>query len=439
MSSLRRSALIEWTFATGCLLALCAWSLHRRFFQDFFYESRPAVERLLHGDLHGFLASSPVYSGSMLLRAPLFLAGGALGGDDGAYRAGAVGSGVALLILALVLTRRMQADGRSRSSRLLVIALCVANPVAGLALQIGHPEDLLASVLSVGGVLLAGSRRSDQGGCAPWLTARRAAALAGLAIGAALACKQWAVITLPIALALCPGRQRAVLLAGCVAGAGVLFAPFVLVDPSGFAAANRGALAAPSFINAANIWRLVGAWHWRPLGGPHSPIQGLAPDNLVAAYTHPLIILIPFLLAPIWWWRERRRAAGDALLLLAGCFLLRGLLDPWNVVYYQLPFLITLLAWESRVRPGPPLLSVAATAGIWLTFQTVGTGSIGNWAPAVLSTRLFCAWAIPVALLLLGAGLGLLPRAAVAAVAGREWRSRRVSARLTSPLVSFED
>jgi hypothetical protein len=80
--------------------------------------------------------------------------------------------------------------------------------------------------------------------------------------------------------------------------------------------------------------------------------------------------------------------------------LTRCLLDPSNHVYYQVPFIIALTAWESRVR-GAPLLSLATTAAFWLTFHTIsGTGSLEAKFAAYLATTL------PIAALLVRPAFG---------------------------------
>jgi hypothetical protein len=59
----------------------------------------------------------------------------------------------------------------------------------------------------------------------------------------------------------------------------------------------------------------------------------------------------------------------DALLLLALVLLLRAALDPWNNLYYHVPFLFALIAYE--VRSGRmPLLTVCYSL-LLLTFVPV--------------------------------------------------------------------
>src|SRR5436305_13299318 len=74
--------------------------------------------------------------------------------------------------------------------------------------------------------------------------------------------------------------------------------------------------------------------------------------------------------AAIWFRPRRARPSGptatsDALLLLALVLLFRAALDPWNNLYYHIPFLFALMAYE--VRAGRvPLLTVGCS--LLLTF-----------------------------------------------------------------------
>ncbi len=56
------------------------------------------------------------------------------------------------------------------------------------------------------------------------------------------------------------------------------------------------------------------------------------------------------------------------MLLLALLLALRCALDTWDTVYYPLPFIFALLAWETLQRKRPPVLSLAASVVVWLVF-----------------------------------------------------------------------
>jgi hypothetical protein len=72
-----------------------------------------------------------------------------------------------------------------------------------------------------------------------------------------------------------------------------------------------------------------------------------------------------------------RESTDAALALLALLFLLRCMLDPSDHVYYSIPFVLALLAWESRARHGP-VLALLAAGLLWLVFHTI-SGIAGLW------------------------------------------------------------
>ena len=90
--------------------------------------------------------------------------------------------------------------------------------------------------------------------------------------------------------------------------------------------------------------------------------------------------------------RRHRDAPGgeQVLVLLALLLLLRCVLDPWNTVYYQLPFLLALVSWEALCRPWqPPLLTLGTTLAVWVTFVQLRSAD-----PNVLCA-LFLVWSLP--------------------------------------------
>ncbi len=350
-----------------------AWS-------DYDNEASAAFLALGHGDVGGFFAHVPVYGGSLVLRAPFAAAAAALGGGELAiYRAVSIPCLLAVAWLGLVLVRRLGARGASTGTRALVLGLCVANPVTLRALEIGHPEELLCAALAIGAVLAASDRR-----------ALLAAVLLGLAIGT----KAWAVLAIgPVLLALPARRLLALTIAGAVAT--VVIAPIVLFAPDATALASTATTTGVAFQPWQLFWLLGEAGHV-VIGGDGLPKPAgyrVAPEWLLPL-THPFIALLVVPLSLVWA-RVRGaapRVGGEQLLaLLALLLLLRCILDPWNNVYYELPFLLALLAWEALCRPErPPVLAVAATVAVWATFQ---------WAPRTLSPDLqmafFLAWAVP--------------------------------------------
>ncbi|HWC25757.1 MAG TPA: hypothetical protein VG474_04150 [Solirubrobacteraceae bacterium] len=371
-----------WLAAAIGGVAIMSWlSLQGFAWNDYEVEAAPAFAALLAGDVEGFLARAPAYGGSMVLRAPFAAAVAAIGGGElDVYRAVSVPCVAAVALLGLVLVRRMGRRGRTNAARALVLGLCVANPVTLRALEIGHPEELLCAALAIGAVLAAVDRRT-----------LAAAVLLGLAIAA----KSWAVLAIgPVLLAL-PGRRPAAL---AIAGAVTL----AVLAPLSLAAGTTATIVKGSSITGA----ISAPWHlfWFLGESGHVVIGGnglpkpdgyRVPPEWISPLTHPLIafLVVPLSLA---WGRAHRvmRAGGERLLLLlALLFLLRCALDPWNVVYYELPFLLALLAWEALCRPQRlPLATLAATAIVWVTFERAPA-----WLSPDMQCVLFLAWALPAA------------------------------------------
>jgi hypothetical protein len=344
--------------------------------EDFFTESAPATQRLMAGDLHGFLALAPAYGGSLLLGAPALALGGALGGLDLAYRLGAMCCVAAVAALALALAASQRSRGRPLLSRWLLIGLLVASPAASWALKEGHPEELLAAAACVGGMLLVLRGRITTG---------------AILLGLAVAFKQWAFLALPLAFVVVPGRRlRLSLLAG--GSAILLWAPLLLAAKSHFVAATRGLAEAPYIFHSEQVWWTLHLYHLRPLGGPTSTIFGPAPIAVVASYSHPLIAVVAGMLALAWWARRRHVQPADALLMLALVLLLRCMLDPWNVLYYQFPFLVSLGAWEVASGRRWPLFAAAASFLVWAGFRPVNAASSAN-----VTNLFYMMWTVPAA------------------------------------------
>lgn len=372
-----------WVALAGLGVALCAWLGLKGFaWSDYETEARPAFEALVHGHAVRFLQLAPAYGGSLVLRAPFALLPGLWGGGPLAvFRAVAVPCLLAAAAFGVWLAARMRREGHTRLSAAVALALCVANPVAIYALEFGHPEDVLCATLAVAAVICGCGERPLWAG-----------ALAGLAF----ATKAWGLVALaPMLVALPCHRPRA--LAAAAACAALVLAPLAVARPqeplagSGAAAAQTGTL--------SNPWQ---AWWW--LGSDRVPVRDSAGQALpgyraapawVARISHPLIVLLPIPLSLLWLARRRRgrpRVRADALALLALVLLARCLLDPWDNVYYALPFLLALTSWEALARHRPPLLGLLATMLVPLSFEL---------APSYLSpdgqSLLFAAWTVPLA------------------------------------------
>ena len=372
---------------------------------DYDAEASAAFRSLIDGDIPGFLAQSPVYGGSMILRAPFAAAVAALGGGEvGVYRAVSIPGVFAVAALGISLVRRMGARGRTNAARALVLALSVANPVTLRALEMGHAEELLCAALAIGALLAAIDRRTI---------------LAAVLLGLAIATKSWAVLAIgPVLLAL-PGRR---MLALGIAGAITLavLTPLLLTSPpQSFVqgTSTTGAIFAPWHI----FW-FLGETGQVVIGGDGLPKPDgyRVPPQWLSPLTHPLIAFLVVPLSLVWARVHRTTRGGGGeqlLLLLALLFLLRCALDPWNVIYYELPFLLALLAWEALCRPERlPIVALTATVLTWVTFQS---------APDILSPDMqsifFAAWALPLA--------AWMARTAFAAAAHRPRRAAADSRR----------
>jgi hypothetical protein len=338
---------------------------------DFYLEAYPAYERLMAGDVGGFFDRLPGYSGfTVTIGAPSALLTGALGGlETMVFRLTAAPGVLALAAVGIAVAGPVRAAGVRAWPVFLVAAAGGALTLE--TLKYGHPEDLLATASAVGAVLSARAGRIG------W---------ASVLVVAAVVSKQWAVLAiLPAALAAPRGGWRiaaagvagtALLLAlqigggggahGAITNTGLLFHPHQVFWPFGIPAT-------PEFIAAGHGTRMGPEW--------------------LAPLTRPIIVGSGILVAAAWWLRGgAARNRDDALGILALAFLLRCMLDPWNLVYYHLPLVVTLAAWEARRGRGMPVLSVAVTAACWLTFVIYDERS--GYGPYVA----YLAWAVPLAL-----------------------------------------
>jgi hypothetical protein len=290
----------------------------------------------------------------------------------------------------------MRRRGASLFACAVVILLCAGNPLTLPALQLGHPEDLLGAVLCITGVLCAINDRPI------W-----AAVLVGLAIPN----KEWAVLAVgPVLVALHRTRVRALLVSGGVAG--VLLAPLLLRAAGGFVAqASSVGLHSGSIFQPWQLWWFLGRrGHvvYNVIGGYRLP------PAWITSLAHALVITIMLPLSALYarLARTRGRHPNDVLLLLALLFALRCVLDPWDISYYSLPFLLALLTWESLSFDRPPALTLAASFAAWLILRGTGTGALN--LPPDVQAAVFAIVSIPSLIALIGAVYvpGVWPRLA---------------------------
>ncbi len=348
-----------WAAAVVCgLLVFGYWTLadHADYVQgipphDYNFEARPAVDALVSGHIATFLHQAPVYGGSLLLRAPFVLVAHALGaGEAWMYRASASPALLACGALGFWLASRMGRANAHWLARVAVIGLCVLNPLAREAVVFGHPEDLLGAVLCVAAVLCAIGDRPI------W---------AGVLLGLAIPNKEWALLAVgPVLVALPRRRLLSMICAAAVAGA--IFTPFLI---AGAINANHGLQGVPG-VNTGGIFNPQEVWWF--FGRPLRAVWRL-PPHWIVPLAHPLIVglSIPLTLAYVLRLRRHPSGATDALLLLAFLLLMRCMLDPWDLSYYSIPFLMALVAWEALRYGRFPVLAVTASFLAWFLYLKI--------------------------------------------------------------------
>jgi hypothetical protein len=336
--------------ATIAMIWGWSWSVR---FNDWGLEAASSFAALLHGHIATFLRTAPAYGPSLIMRAPFALpASLAHAGGRLLYRLSALPCLLAIAALGVWLARDLRRAGGGLFAAALLVALCAANPITYRAMQIGHPEELAGGALCVVAVLAA------QRGRIHW---------AALALGLAVANKEWALIAVgPVLLATPDRRLRTMVEAAAVALA--FYAPIALaagnpgLGTSRLVATSTGTLFHPWQI----FWFFGPRGHWIPSMAPYIPSGFRLPPAWLGGRAHMLIVGLG---VPLTWWAIRRRTRPcDALLLLALLALLRCWLDPWDIVYYPLPFIFALAAWETSVARRAPWCAAAATAATWLIF-----------------------------------------------------------------------
>jgi hypothetical protein len=311
-------------------------------FNDFYRESWPAYAALAHGHVLAFLRLGPAYVGSLVLRAPFALIPGGGAGWRAVYFASALPCVIGVAAFCVWLAAQPRRGGGSSGARRVVpIVCCVLNWLVVSALLGGHPEEVLGAALCVGAVVLGVNGRPG------W---------AGLLVGLAVVNKSWALVAIPAVIVTMPtGRRKAALVAAATAAAVLL--PVLAVRNHGFSGVATGAQIGTIFNPPQLLW-----WF-----GSHS---------WIVQHARPGIVLASIVCASLWWVRDPRgasppRGMGDALLLLALVMLLRAALDPWNNLYYHVPFVFALVAYEMR-SGRMPLLSVLYSGAFMLVVPVSG-------------------------------------------------------------------
>jgi hypothetical protein len=371
---------LEKLLLPAVLVAICAWlAFEKSSVGEYTTDAGTAVEALIHGNLSLYFSWHPVL-GPL---ATLFEAPFALLGHDVVSRFQWACFGCLLVAAAVgwYLGTVAERRGAGLLTRIAVPVLFVLNPLTLAALSIGHPEEMMTAALAIAAVLLAAEGRTWQG-----------AVLLGLAI----ATKQWAALAIfPVLMAM-PGRRvRSATIAGSVVVA--LNLPYAI--------ANLGALSTTqqAIVGGSRISSIWSAWF------PVSPLTERRLPNIgsstmvhelpafIQPWTHYLIGATA-LLIPLGIWALRGRFDLDperAIALFCLLALLRCALDPNDNVYYHVPLLAGLIAWDVVSPDRLPKRALVGTAVAYL---------FREWSERLGSLALFNAAYIAV---MLGAGLAI--------------------------------
>jgi hypothetical protein len=346
----------------------------------------PAIDALADGRIGDFFAvQPPMGSLTLVLRAPVVAVADAFGaGELLKYQLGSLACLLIAAALIWLLVGLVKPKGRQWLLVAGFIALVLAGPLTAKALFWGHPEEPVGVLLCIAAVLLA---------------ARGKGLAAGIALGLALATKQWALLALVPTLWLAP-TQRMRLLAAAAVTAAVFMLPMLAGDPGRFVGQNLGAGTGGHHgdtvgITPTNVFFPYALNNGESLSGGKGDTYVI--DTSIAALSRPLMLLLgiglPLLLWRLASRRNRRPTPEDALLVLALVFLLRCLLDPLSASYHHVPFLVAIAAYEVVRRKRLPILTAASALTLWVLAEYVVPHGDG-----VLVNRVYLAWGLPVVL-----------------------------------------
>jgi hypothetical protein len=306
--------------------------------------------------------------GFLLLGAPLV---GLLGGNEGAPATQVVIGVASACLLAYAahrVGRRLHPVPFGRSGLLLSAAMLVGAPTLGALYTAYHPEDVVATAL----VLLALAGAGTGGDLRT-----------GLAIGAAVLTRQWALLAVaPILLAYGPGWRRV-----CLTGASlcvVVLAPFAVLEPAGL----LRALAAPAVSRS-----MLSFWTYA-----HLP----ASLSYSTARLAPLVLCVPTAVALRRRWARSVPQPEQVLAATAVFVGFRIVLDPASCPYYLLPLfaplaILALCDPDLRRRPWDLVAALGIEAVLLLEPHYIITPTRPAVLMAVASTAagiggVVCAW-----------------------------------------------
>ena len=311
----------------------------------------PAIDALIHGHVARMASAQPLMGlVSLIWRAPFAGLAVSLGARPQlVYQVGAAACLLSTLgLVAWLGSRARTAAGFGAAA--LAAAVVIAGPVTRQALVLGHPEEVLTTVLATGAVIAAGQNRRA------W-----AAALLGLAIGS----KPWAVLATPAVLVSLPDVGAALAARAAVAARAVaVAAPAVAVLPLADLGAFRRS---EHLIGGLNVTTPFSLW-WPVRGSilrPGVPMN-LLPLSLTRSDVAAVVLIAAATAISIYARRvgRGRMPAVDGLALLALIGLLRCLADPAPLTYYFVPLVIPLAVWEAGTLRRLPVVAVLVSAAL---------------------------------------------------------------------------
>ncbi|MEA2159122.1 MAG: hypothetical protein QOD66_1502 [Solirubrobacteraceae bacterium] len=339
----------------------------------------PAIDALIHGHISTFVSHQPLMGlTSLLLRAPFTGAAQLLGGGSRlAYGLGALACLLPLVLLAAWMVGQANTAQR-RCASIIAAGVVLVGPATVEAVNIGHPEEVLAATLATIAVLAAVRGRTGWA----WV-------MLGLAVGT----KQWALLAAPcVALALPEHRLATMVKAGVLALA--LSATLPLADPAAFASADS-VVGGIGFADPYSLWWPVGPSLAIPAHAAFAPTAHLLPFGLTRSVAAAFGLVIALGAVWVYWSRGGRSSRLEPLALLALCGLVRCVTDPDPLQYNFVALLIPLAAWEAvelRRMPLATALATGATALLAGGSVALNAGG-GALTPAVLSA-LSIAWTL---------------------------------------------
>ena len=337
----------------------------------------PPIDELSRGNVGAFMELQPVMGAvSLVLRAPFVALARLLGGGEKlGYQLGALACLLLAVVFAFMLARAMARRGQSKLVQIVVMALVLGGPLTVQALRWGHPEELLAAALCIGGVIAA---------------ARQRPTLGAVLLGLAFATKLWAWLAfLPALIVVAQGmRLRFTMVFG--AAAALFIVPMFLGDPGRFMDQIHHYGVPGNGLTPTNIWWVYGHEGGIDMSGERGAPTFMLPA-LLGKISHMLVVAVAIGLSALYWFKRRDREPLDILLLVALIFLLRCMLDPLTYSYHHIPFFTALIAYEGLRRRGLPWLSMFVSGAVYYMTKVIAPEAWHNPTPL---NRAYMAWAL---------------------------------------------